>query len=248
MSNQEFSDLFDTMLNSYANQAQFGEQASKTEIALDEYEKSVFLTHAQDMVVKSFFDRKKNATGDGFDDNTERQIDFSSLIKTADAQRAEDQSNTFDDRGIIYTMPMDILFILNEKLVCTIGNFNRNYVIVPLNYKEYDREMSKPYSQPLKRQAWRLFQNKTCGFDLQSELIPRWNLTEKETISAYKIRYVRRPTPIILVDLPNGMEIDGCSDEMECELNPILHPEIIQRAVELAYASRGRVSRDADNQ
>ena len=248
MSNQEFSDLFDTMLNSYANQAQFGEQASKTEIALDEYEKSVFLTQSQDIVVKSFFNAKMNQQGEGFDDSAERQIDFSSLIKTAEAQKAEDQSNIFDDRGIVYNMPMDILFILNEKLVCTMGNLKKNYVIVPLNYKEYDREMSKPYSQPLKRQAWRLFQNKTCGFDLQSELIPRWNLTEKETISAYKIRYVRRPTPIILVDLPNGMEIDGCSDEMECELNPILHPEIIQRAVELAYASRGRVSRDADNQ
>jgi len=51
----------------------------------------------------------------------------------------------------------DVLFILNEKLKTTYQESEnsepiiKNYVIVPINYKEYDREMSKAYSQPLKR-------------------------------------------------------------------------------------------------
>lgn len=264
----EFSDSFDSLLNSYASQAVFGEQASKSEIVLDEYEKSVLLTEAQDIVVKSMFDRKKNSTGDGFDDNTERQMDFSTLITTATLEQAVDQSSTFDDRGILYYMPRrvasatspdtfdvtydytfhpgknekiapDILFILNEKLVTIAKGIVKNYVVVPINYKEYDREMSKPYAQPLKKQAWRLFQNPTTGFDFKSELVPRWNLTRGETIIGYKIRYIRRPAPIILIDMPDGLSIDGVSKASECELNPILHPEILQKAVELAAATRG---------
>lgn len=381
MTNSEFSDSFDTLLNSYNSQAQFGEQAGKGEIVLDEYEKSVLLTQAQDIVVKSFFDRRHNSQGDGFDDSTRRQVDFSSLITTATLSPSDDQSSAFDDRGIIYKMPLrkypteetvpstttfqaastesivsasnysllpeygikipdtfikrlgdnysisatssfsyyaisglldnntlggvasgsslknlidlaridpntfknwviftsntpmsgsdpgsgglsstdsisfiadanstvwqekegttDVLFILNEQLKCSLYDLTKNYVIVPINYKEYDREMSKAYAQPLKKQAWRLFQNSSQGFDIQSELIPRWNLRDNETISGYKIRYIRRPCPIVLVDLPNGLEIDGFTKAQECELNPILHPEILQKALELAITTRG---------
>ena len=53
MTIQEFSNTFDTLLNSYNTTAQFGEPASKREIVLDEYEKSVLLTQAQDIIVKS---------------------------------------------------------------------------------------------------------------------------------------------------------------------------------------------------
>lgn len=277
MNRSEFSDSFDTLLNSYALRADFGEQSSKQEIVLDEYEKSVLLTQAQDIVVKSFFDRKSNSLGDGFDDSTMRQIDFSSLITTATLTKSPDQSTAFDDRGIIYTMPLrgsistgnntfdstfdytffssvqngnitDVLFILNEKLVTHSGEFKKSYVVVPINYKEYDRLMSKPYSQPMKKQAWRLLQNDTRGFDIKSELIPRWNLSSKEEILQYKIRYIRRPYPIILEDLSDGLNIDGFSKARDCELNPILHPEILQRAVELAITTRGgRVPSNASN-
>ena len=44
MTRSEFSDMFTTLLNSHNTQALFGEQASKQEVALDEYEKSVLLT------------------------------------------------------------------------------------------------------------------------------------------------------------------------------------------------------------
>ena len=262
MNTQEFSDSFDTLLNSYASQAVFGEQAAKSEIVLDEYEKSVLLTQAQDIVLKSYFESRTNAQGEGFDDSTKRQVDFSSLIKVAELSQAEDQSKVFDDRGIIYNMPLrkypidnggtitweekegttDVLFILNEKLLTTMGGIKKNYVVVPINFKEYDREMSKAYAQPLKKQAWRMFQNQEQGFDIQSEVIPRWNLTAKERITGYKIRYVRRAYPIVLTDLPDGMEIDGFTKEQECELNPILHPEILQKAVELAVTTRGGIT------
>ena len=283
MTTQEFSNIFDTLLNSYSIQSNFGEGASKADVTLDEYEKSVLLTQAQDLVVKSYFYSNQNSQGQGFDDSERRQVDFSSLIKTATLTKSDDQGSVFDDRGIIYQMPKktvkqlipttdpeydqeaggqqyrdvevddttDVLFILNEKLVVTEGDpvtKKENYVIVPLNYKEYDREMSKAYSQPLKKQAWRLFQNQTAGFDVQSELIPIWDISEDLTgddptkVAVYKIRYVKRPDPIVLVNLPDGLSIDGVTVQTECTLNPILHVDILNRAVELALTTRGRVN------
>lgn len=296
MTNSEFSDTFTTLLNSYNTPAQFGEQASKREIVLDEYEKSVLLTQAQDIIIKSYFDGTLNQQGQGFDDSTRRQMDFSSLIKTATLLPSS-TGVPFDDRGIVYQLPRkqryvqikptdsdydveaggtqykavdisdttDVLFILNEKLtVKTIVNIDidpdtqektitydnnnkgKEYVIVPINYKEYDREMSKPYAQPLKKQAWRLFQNMAAGFDINSELIPRWNIVRTDTPAAvgdtefvYKIRYVKRPRPIILEDLPDELEIDGETKFSSCELNPIIHIDILNKAVELAIATRG---------
>ena len=80
MTNTEMSSMFDTLLNSYATRGLFGETASGS-INLDEYEKSVYLTQAQDIIVKSYFDKTLNPQGQGFDDSARRQVDFSSLIK-----------------------------------------------------------------------------------------------------------------------------------------------------------------------
>lgn len=287
MKNSEFSDTFTTLLNSYNTQAQFGDQASKMEIVLDEYEKSVLLTQAQDIIVKSYFDRTLNPQGQGFDDSARRQIDFSSLIKVATLKPSKEVGSLFDDRGVLFNLPpkrklirnesgnlvegdavensTEVLFILNEKLIWeyTKGDksYKKDYVIVPINYREYDREMSKPYAQPLKKQAWRLLQNQATGFDVQTELIPRFNVgskTDEETGVhnytanyenenlqevggfTYKIRYIRRPRPIVLEDLPDGLEIDGTSIESDCELNPILHQDILNKAVEIAVQTRGR--------
>lgn len=303
MTIQEFSNTFDTLLNSYNTTAQFGEQASKREIVLDEYEKSVLLTQAQDIIVKSYFDGSLNQQGQGFDDSTRRQMDFSSLIKIATLEPLTGDAQIFDERGIVYQLPRkivdgeeiegttDVLFILNEKLSQKTDNAvwkregyesiegdytdavastlirsvtisggstcvsiedaenvgwkwypakYKEYVIVPISYKEYDREMSKPYAQPLKKQAWRLFQNQATGFDINSELIPRFNVNVQDNGTfVYKIRYVKRPQPIVLEDLPNDLEIDGVTKESACELNPIIHTDILNKAVELAVATRG---------
>lgn len=60
MTTQEFSDSFDTLLNSYNTQAQFGNQTSIRDIALDEYEKSLYLTKAQEEVVVNLYNGKNH--------------------------------------------------------------------------------------------------------------------------------------------------------------------------------------------
>lgn len=244
MTCEEFSNTFDTLLNSYNIQADFGEGSSKQgAIVLDEYEKSVFLTQAQDIIVKSYFDRSLNSQGQGFDDSTRRQIDFSSLIKVEEGKVHTATERKYDERSTLYDLNKDILLMLNEKLIVTTNvngkSVNKSYVIVPINYKEYDREMSKSYGQPLKKQAWRLFQNNSTGYDIISEIIPRYGSIPDGSTCKYIYRYVKRPTPIILVDLPNELSIEGETVKKTCSLNPILHMDILNKAYELAIRTRG---------
>lgn len=258
MTTQEFSNTFDTLLNSYASKAEFGEGDSKREIVLDEYEKSVLLTQAQDILVKQYFE---GVSGPGFDSSTRRQIDFSNLITVASLTEESAPTITkYDDRSLVFKTPavnigteqapnykQTVLFILNEKLSVTdVASKMRHYVIVPINYKEYDRQMSKAFGQPLKKQCWRLFQDSasagTSEIDLYSEIIPLEGAIADTDMIAYKIRYIRRPRPIVLTDLDfstqESLNVDGVSTVSECELNPIMHMDILTKAVELAYMTK----------
>ena len=53
MTCEEFSNEFDVLINSYSNQLQFGNISSPLEF--DEYEKSVFLTQAQEKIVLGIY-------------------------------------------------------------------------------------------------------------------------------------------------------------------------------------------------
>jgi hypothetical protein len=228
MTTQEFSNEFDVLYNNImSNQAP----------GLDEYEKSVFLTKAQLEILKNYFNPKGNKYGQGFDENAKRQIDFSTLITVAKPSQYTPEGGyvKFDDRSQLYKMPQDILLMLNETGINTVDGVKRLISIIPMNYEEYARLMSKPWKQPLKNQGWRLFQS-TGGVDFISEVVIKYN----SSLADYRIRYVKRPKPIILANLADeysNVSIEGINTITECELDPILHPEILQRAVELAKSA-----------
>lgn len=219
MTNSEFSNEFDILYNNImSNQAP----------GLNEYEKSVFLTKAQDEIVKAYF--SPNKAMEGFDGSEKRQIDFSSIIKV-DANNTVTKSSTtaFDQRSYTASLPDDALMIINETLKVTRGSGDIILTVVPISYTEYNRLMSKPYKRPLKNQAWRLLVNNNSS---TAELIAG----NGDTPKSYTVRYIKRPQAIILTEL-EGVTLDGESSSQECELDPILHHEILQRAVELAKAA-----------
>lgn len=156
MEPQEFSDQFDVLYNNIMSNAAPG---------LDEYEKSVFLTKAQDEVLKNYFNPKGNKYELGFDGNEKRQIDFSTLIRTIKiGSESIVDSNTIPalfplGNNVLYKIPNNILLIINESLQVTRNSKPKYLNVVPLGYTEYSRLMSKPYKRPLKNQAWRVITN-----------------------------------------------------------------------------------------
>lgn len=228
MTTQEFSSEFDILYNNIMSNAAPG---------LDEYEKSVFLTKAQEEILKNYFNPKGNKYQEGFDDNEKRQIDFSSLVTVITIPSYSDsQYIKIDDRSLLFLMPNDMLFALNEVCEITENNINRLVNVVPISFIEYSRLISKPYKRPLKNQCWRLISSSSEKNRVFELILPFGSIVP----GSYRIRYVSRPAPIILVDLSTeypGLSINGITSVTECELDPSIHYEILQRAVELAKST-----------
>ena len=216
MTNQEFSEEFDILYNNIM---------SNNAPGLDEYEKSVFLTKAQDELIKNYFNPKGNKYGEGMDNSPKRQIDFSSIVEVI----------TLNPTGAStsFKLPdtLNILMILNEVVTVSRKTLDskvtKRLSVLPINYFEYQRLLSKPYKRPLKNQAWRMFStNKKVEITVGNN----------DTITSYTIRYIRKPRAIILCNL-SGNTIEGSSIEQTCELDPSVHHELLQRAVEIAKAA-----------
>jgi hypothetical protein len=221
MNNSEFSWRFDVAYNNItSNQAP----------GLNEAEKSNFLTQAEYEIVKNRFSANSagNTLKEGFDDSAKRQADFSTLMKVATCSAAT-ASAKIDDRSSVYSYPTDIFIVINETIKTTAGKILQ---VIPLRFDEYTRLMSKPFKRPLKYQAWRLLNSGTvsgASATKVAEIITNLG----DTVGTYSVRYIRKPKPIILEDL-DGLTIEGIGTATECELDPILHEDILQRAVELA--------------
>ena len=123
-------------------------------------------------------------------------------------------------------LPSKLMYAINEMVEVTRNDKKILLQVVPVKFDEYSRLMCKPYKRPLKYQAWRLINNDVVN---KADIV----VGPSDTLTKYTIRYVRRPNPIIVSDL-DGLTIEGKSTATECELDPILHEEILQRAVELA--------------
>lgn len=205
---------------------------------MNDYEKSVFLTKAQDEIVKNHFipASRGNTVQQGFDDMAKRQSDFASVLRTVNCKRAN-AGTKINPNSLLYYLPIDALIVVNESITTTKGNLLQ---VIPVRYDEYLRLMSKPYKRPLKNQAWRLI---TSGandeeISLSGEKLIEVVIGAGQSINSYRMRYVKKLSPIILSDLTEEeLSINGVSTASDCELDPILHEEVLQRAVELAKAA-----------
>jgi len=232
MTTQEFSNTFDTLLNSYDTQAQFGEQASKREITLDEYEKSVFLTAAQKEVVVNLYNGK-NPYGDSFESTEELRRYLESLVGTK-VYSADEQIESIgvSENSVFYRLPDNVAFITMEQVTYAddkLGCYNGSKAAVyPVTQDEYSKIKKNPFRGPTKYKVIRL----DAGDNLV-ELISEYKIGE------YLLKYLSKPEPIILEDLPPSLTIEGKRMHSECKLNSILHDTILRRAVQIALQAKG---------
>lgn len=219
MTKEEMSNEFDILYNQVnSNQAP----------GVDEYEKTVFLTKAQDDVIKMYFDPRGNKFQEGFDGSQKRQYDFSTIITKGTLTRTTE--DTYDPRAISFKFPEDYFLSINESIVEKMSNREDIvYQIIPISYYDYGRLMQKPYQYPPKRSVWRLItENKVIHTQSSGNLTPSPSLppmreddianTICEIIGRfvnpdsieYRMRYVKKPLPILLEDFSaSGLSIDG---------------------------------------
>lgn len=229
----EFSAKFDVLLNSYNFPPEFGDEHPKFNPALNEYEKSVFLTKAE----MEFFVSLYNGTsipGVAFEitEESRRYLDELVRTKTYSSSDAEETEDTLDN-SVVFRLEPDLGFITLELVSydkegdCFNGFTARVY---PVTQDEYARVRNNPFRGPTKYKVLRLDRGERLV-----ELIP----AKDYTIKKYLVRYLKKPNPIILTDLEGtGLSIEGKTAISGCEMNPLLHNLILERAVALAVQSK----------
>lgn len=223
--NREMSLEFDLLWNNLASDKAPG---------VETYEKSVFLTHAQELLITDIFSGKTDPYGNGYDGSERRQADFRMLTDTtAPATVSGAVSGIGVKSGALhYKYPNNALLLLDEELVVS----GKYYSIAPISYVEYARLQKRPYKFPPKGVAWRLLTHVgTESGEDYSIMTIIGNFPETRTGVSYQVRYVKRPEPIILESLEGTqLYIEGVQAEQACKLPKQLHKELIRRAVLLA--------------
>ena len=233
MTVSELREEFDILYNSIA---------SNLCPELDNYEKSVILTQAQEELIKAYLNPRANKTLQGFDDSNLRKGELRSLITTAEGEECTDNNIVkINNSSVLYYLPENVFIPINESVF--IGEDLNNaevYRVYQLPFSEYEELIIKPYKFPPKFIIWKLINSTqpepgTTSSGPKKTLVELIvNPNEVENIQKYIIRYIKTPDPIILDALPEGLTING-KNSVSAGVLPIeMKAELLRRAVEIA--------------
>lgn len=211
MTLQEFSNEFDVLYNNIMSNAAPG---------LNEYEKSVFLTQAQEeFLIATYSGRLQGIAS--FEETEEVKKYLDNLIISISIY--PNSNPTLNSNGVSFSVPSDILFTIYEQVK------DINGVIYPINnitHDEYNFVLKNPFRGPLSGRVLCL-----TNVDYEKELIP----PEGVELEEYTIKCIMTPPPIILADISSiGATIHGIDTQSDCILNSITHLMILKLAVQKA--------------
>lgn len=214
MKANEFSLEFDVLYNNIMSDVAPG---------LNAYEKSVFLTKAQEALVLQLYNGNTNSFEVG---EIDRKF-LSNLVKEV----APLYMSSTTKNSLLYTsykLPEDHLFTTYEYVNSDGESCSSDGVdIIPTRLDELRHYIRNPFKG--------IKANDILRLDKEGDVL----LVSKQPVKDYSIYYLRKPYPIILEDLEEeGVSINGktkpLSEEEVCELPDILHRQIIIQAVQMA--------------
>ena len=209
---EEWSVNFDILYNNISSNQAPG---------LTEYEKSVFLTQAQEAVILDLY---KGTSGDAFETTEEVTRYLSSLVKInyPDDNDVKVLQDTKEDMNMsAYVLPDDVWFITYQSGSIKVGENTRDVIVVPSRQDSLYKDLNNPFKGPNK--------NKVLAISEEGSII----LYSKYPISNFYIKYLKRPNPIVLED--SEMPVNGI-EGFEVEIPESLHNQVLYKAVQLAKA------------
>ena len=216
MTSQEMSLEFDILYNNIASNMAPG---------IDAYEKSVFLTKAQEQIVTAIYDGS-------FEGSEKLRECINPLVETKTCE--EDTSNKakigVEKDSRFFLLPENAWYIVYEFITLTSTNpcdSGRQVAVKPVKVDEYHRIRRNPFRRARKDEVLRL---NTEG---KLEIVSTYSTYD------YSIRYLRRPNPIIINTEEEDLKINGIStnQDLDCELLDAIHRTIVETAVNLAIAA-----------
>ena len=157
MNTHELSDLFDTLCNANQLKSGFG----NTDIlSFNEYEKSLYLTLAQQIFVTSCYNGK-NDSGYQFEITEEDRRILDSLVVTTHPSRSTSTSNVkIVDESVFYNLPDDLMFVTYESVKfsndddgCING---KSAIVQPVTQDEFWKTYNNPFRGSNDRRVLRL--------------------------------------------------------------------------------------------
>jgi len=226
MTTKEFSERFDTLVQSYRV---FDKGIGQDILDFDEYEKSVFLTKSQNSII--------NRLAQEYEINEDIRRKLATLVKTTSYTSSTASINGISVNSNFFILPSNLMRIVYEniKINSSVTCFNGvDLTVVPVTHDEYNTQKDNPFRKPklegLTNNAWRL---DTGESEESVEIV----LPELTTLNKYTVRYIKNPSPIILTNL-GDLQIEGISAQTECELDSfLLHEQILDQAVQLAISA-----------
>ena len=229
----EFSNEFDVLIDSYRRFKDFDNKENLDSLDFNEYEKSIFLTRAQEDIVTSFYNGL-NYTQESFENSEEIRRYLDALVKTVKTSTfITNPNSTLSVNSVLATLPLntDVWYIVYESVDLEDSNLKCNSIqgvsVIPTKHDSLQRILKNPFKRPNERRVLRL--------DLTGNMV---ELISKYTISNYTLRYISKPEPIILTNLPNNLTINDVGTKNECKLNPVIHRMILEKAVQFALVSK----------
>lgn len=198
---------------------------------LNAYEKSVLLTGAQESTVIALY---SGAGGDGFEATEAITQYLGSLVRQEDCQQAG-ATGVAAATGMssVWLNPADLLFRTLESCDIDSGCGTEAVQVVPVTQDELWRTVRNPFKGPGARRVLRLSYAVLSGGGEESRYT---ELVSRYPVSRYSVRYLARPEPIILEDLPDGLTVNGESAARTCGLPEETHRMILEAAVSAAKA------------
>ena len=201
---EEWSVNFDILYNNISSNQAPG---------LTEYEKSVFLTQAQEAVILDLY---KGTSGDAFETTEEVTRYLSSLVTTAAPKQNKSITQPISSCKIYkFNLPENVWFVTYQSGSVKIENNKRDVLVVPSKQDSLFKDLNNPFRGPNQNKV--LATTEDGGITLYS----------KYDLDTFYIKYLKRPIAINL-ELPEA--------EFSVEIPESLHNQVLYKAVQLAKA------------
>ena len=228
MTNQQFLDSFYTL---------YDKVSTNGAPTMPVPQIQVLATEAQELLLVTGLSPESNRLRQGAEESEKRIQDFGELIRHKIITPQAYDANTNNDNGVFVSLPnspfnlaayqgnpasFDVFYFpVQEQAVANFKNCNGKYEKIKVyeySHAEYTTLLEDPFNRPSKKRVWRL---RVEGF--KHELITDGTYS----ITAYILRYIRKPRPILLDGtLPLSAEVS--------ELSEHKHREILRMTVDLA--------------
>lgn len=213
----EFDTEFDILYNNIMSNMAPG---------LNGYEKSVFLTMGQEQLIKEVYTGSGN--GLSFEETQEVRRYLDALIKPYATYKKNIGIDGVSKNSVFFSKPKKSWFIVYEsadlQTSCEAPHNTKEVDVKPITHDEYRTIKRNPFKKDNENRVLRL--------DITNDMS---ELISDYVIKGYHLRYLEKPSPIILEDLSEyNISIDGISTPTECKLNSAIHRHILTRGVQLA--------------